>query len=72
MFFFAGISAPLCIGSVFIMPDISKRTPAELDEMFEKKIRPWRFRSYVTEAQKALQEERERTGVVDPTAEARP
>ena len=41
-FFFAGISAPLCIASWWIMPDTSRRTPAELDEMFEKKIRPWR------------------------------
>jgi hypothetical protein len=37
-FFFAGISFPLCVASFFVMPDTSKRTPAELDEMFEKKI----------------------------------
>jgi hypothetical protein len=41
-FFFAGISFPLCVASFFIMPDTSKRTLAELDEMFEKKVRPWR------------------------------
>nr|XP_031857210.1 uncharacterized protein CI109_007374 [Kwoniella shandongensis]KAA5524282.1 hypothetical protein CI109_007374 [Kwoniella shandongensis] len=67
-FFFAGISAPMCIASFFIMPDISKRTPAELDEMFEKKIKPWRFRSYVTDAQRALQAEKERTGQTDAAA----
>ncbi|WRT64411.1 uncharacterized protein IL334_001343 [Kwoniella shivajii] len=64
-FFFAGISAPMCIAAFFVMPDTSKRTPAELDEMFEKKIKPWRFRSYVTDAQKALNAERERTGETD-------
>lgn len=40
---FAGVSAPFCIGSLFIMPDTSRRTAAELDELFEKKIRPWRY-----------------------------
>lgn len=41
-FFFAGISAPMCIAAFFVMPDTSRRTPAEIDEMFEKKVRPWR------------------------------
>lgn len=53
-FFFAGLSIPFCIVTYFIIPDLSKRTPAEVDEMFEKKVRPWRFRKYVTDAQKAL------------------
>ncbi|WWD19437.1 hypothetical protein CI109_103897 [Kwoniella shandongensis] len=61
-FFFAGISLPVCIAAFFIIPDTSKRTPAELDEMFEKKIKPWRFRGYVTEAQLALEAEKERLG----------
>jgi hypothetical protein len=30
--------------------------------MFEKKIKAWRFREYVTDAQKALYAEQERTG----------
>lgn len=41
-FFFAGVGAPFCLGAIFIMPDTSRRTAAELDEMFEKKIKPWR------------------------------
>ncbi|KAK8853025.1 hypothetical protein IAR55_003726 [Kwoniella newhampshirensis] len=61
-YFFAGISLPMCIAAFFVIPDTSKRTPAELDEMFEKKIRPWRFRGYVTEAELALQAEKERFG----------
>lgn len=64
-FFFAGVSAPMCVAAFFIMPDTSKRTPAELDEMFQRKIKPWRFRSYVSDAQKALQAEKERTGETD-------
>lgn len=65
-FFYAGISTPFVIASFFIIPDTSRRTPAELDEMFRKKVRPWRFRNYVTDAQKALDEERARTGESDP------
>ncbi|RSH90011.1 hypothetical protein EHS25_001344 [Saitozyma podzolica] len=67
-FFFAGVSAPLMISTWFIMPDTSRRTPAELDEMFEKKVRPWKFRGYVTEAQKALQAERDLLGTEDVAA----
>ncbi|WVQ82451.1 hypothetical protein IAT38_004580 [Cryptococcus sp. DSM 104549] len=67
-FFFAGVSAPMCIAAFFIMPDTSKRTPAELDEMFERKVKPWRFRSYVSDAQKALAAEKERTGETDAAA----
>ena len=66
-FFFAGISAPVVIGSFFIIPDTSRRTPAELDEMFRAKVKPWRFRKYVTNAQKALEAERLRTGETEPS-----
>lgn len=66
-FLFAGLSAPVVAGSFFIIPDTSKRTPAELDEMFRKKVRPWRFRKYVTDAKKALEAEKLRTGETDPS-----
>ena len=56
--FFAGISTPVVVASYFLMPDTSNRTPAELNEMFAKGIKPWRFRSYVSDAQKALAESR--------------
>ncbi|WWC64295.1 uncharacterized protein I303_106905 [Kwoniella dejecticola CBS 10117] len=65
-FFFAGISTPFVVASFFLIPDTSRRTAAELDEMFRKKVKPWRFRSYVTDAQKALNEERARRGDTDP------
>jgi hypothetical protein len=35
--------------------------------MFRKKVRPWRFRSYVTDAKKALEAEKFRTGETDPS-----
>lgn len=66
-FFFAGISTPVIVASYFLMPDTSNRTPAELNEMFEKGVKPWRFRSYVTDAQKALAERRRVTGESDPS-----
>jgi hypothetical protein len=66
-FFYAGISTPFVVASFFIIPDTSRRTPAELDEMFRKKIKPWRFRKYVTDAQKALEAERSRIGSTDPS-----
>lgn len=66
-YFFAGISFPVVVGSFFLIPDTSRRTPAELDEMFRKKVRPWRFRSYVTDAKKALEAEKLRTGETDPS-----
>jgi len=35
--------------------------------MFRKKVRPWRFRKYVTDAKKALEAEKLRTGETDPS-----
>ena len=63
--FFAGISTPAVVASFFLMPDTSNRTPAEINEMFAKGIKPWRFRSYVTDAQKEL---RAREGHGGPAA----
>jgi hypothetical protein len=40
--FFGGISLPMVVASFFIIPDLSRRTPAELDEMFRKGVKPWR------------------------------
>jgi SP family general alpha glucoside:H+ symporter-like MFS transporter len=56
------------VAAFFLIPDVSRRTPAEIDEMFEKRVRPWKFRGYVTDAQRALQAEKERTGETDPAA----
>lgn len=50
-FFFAGLSAIPIISCWFILPETKSRSPAELDELFEKKVRPWRMRSFVTETE---------------------
>ncbi|OCF30852.1 hypothetical protein I316_07485 [Kwoniella heveanensis BCC8398] len=51
-FFFAGVSFPLVVGLWFIIPEVKGRSAAELDEMFELKVKPWRFRKYVTEVER--------------------
>ena len=50
-FFFAGLSFFLVIATWFVIPETSGRSPAELDELFEHKVKPWRFCNYVTEAE---------------------
>lgn len=54
-FFFAGLSFFIVVATWFIIPETSGRSPAELDEMFEKKIKPWRFHKHVTEVQQTRQ-----------------
>jgi SP family general alpha glucoside:H+ symporter-like MFS transporter len=56
-FFFAGLSFFLVVATWFIIPETAKRSPAELDEMFEAKVKPWRFRKYVTEVQRSRKPE---------------
>ncbi|KAF5722065.1 maltose permease [Fusarium mundagurra] len=41
--FYAGVGLPFLIGTWFLLPDTSGRTAAEVDELFERKIKPWRF-----------------------------
>ncbi|KFX94393.1 hypothetical protein V490_04370 [Pseudogymnoascus sp. VKM F-3557] len=50
-FFFAGTGAIAVIVAWFILPEVARRTPAEIDEMFEKKVNLRKFDNYVTEAQ---------------------
>lgn len=52
-FFFAGISAPFVLGTWFIIPETARRSPAELDELFSNKVKPWRFRKTITEVEQA-------------------
>ncbi|GAB1193954.1 hypothetical protein APSETT444_003191 [Aspergillus pseudonomiae] len=35
----------------FILPEVTRRTPAEIDEMFEKKVNLRKFKHYVTDVQ---------------------
>ncbi|WPG99101.1 general substrate transporter [Acrodontium crateriforme] len=50
-FFFAGTGAIAVIVAWFIMPEVARRTPAEIDEMFEKKVSLRKFHRYVTEVE---------------------
>jgi hypothetical protein len=50
-FFYAGLAAPFVVGTWFVIPETSGRSPAELDELFEAKVKPWRFRKHVTQVQ---------------------
>ncbi|CDM30447.1 General substrate transporter [Penicillium roqueforti FM164] len=50
-FFFAGTGTLAVIIAWFILPEVTRRTPAEIDEMFEKKVNLRKFKGYVTEVQ---------------------
>ena len=63
MWFYFGTGASFAIGSWFILPEPSGRTAAELDEMFESKIKPWQFRKYKTATQLALEANQGAEGV---------
>lgn len=55
-FFFAGTGTIVCAIGWFILPEVARRTPAEIDEMFEKKVPPRKFKGYVTDVQRNLAE----------------
>ncbi|KAF2649964.1 general substrate transporter [Lophiostoma macrostomum CBS 122681] len=57
--FFAGVGAPFTIGMWFIIPETAGRTHAELDELFERKIRPWQFSKTVTATGQLLESEKQ-------------
>ncbi|EOO00145.1 putative sugar transporter protein [Phaeoacremonium minimum UCRPA7] len=50
-FFFAGTGAVAVVIAWFILPEVARRTPAEIDEMFDKKVNLRKFDRYVTEVQ---------------------
>ncbi|WVF67376.1 hypothetical protein IAT40_002131 [Kwoniella sp. CBS 6097] len=52
-FIFLGFGTICWILTIFYLPEVASRNPAELDEMYEKGIQPWRMRGYVTDVQKA-------------------
>ncbi|KAH6697288.1 general substrate transporter [Plectosphaerella plurivora] len=57
-FFFAGIGAFFTLAMWFIIPETAGRSPAELDELFERKIRPWKFRHTETATQMLIAAEK--------------
>jgi len=50
-FFFFGLGTPFVIGGYFIIPETARRSPAELDELYETRVRPWRFAKTITQVQ---------------------
>ncbi|KAH7385043.1 general substrate transporter [Cadophora sp. MPI-SDFR-AT-0126] len=46
--FFTGLGMPFTVAMWFLLPETKGRTTAELDELFERKIKPWRFHKTTT------------------------
>ncbi|KAJ6027072.1 general substrate transporter [Penicillium canescens] len=58
-FFYAGVGAPFVAGMWFLIPEVAGRSAAELDELFERKIKPWRFHKTETATERLVKAERE-------------
>ncbi|KAI1392408.1 general substrate transporter [Hypoxylon trugodes] len=50
-YFFGAAGAISCVVGFFVLPEITRRTPAEIDEMFQDKVAPRKFRKHVTQVQ---------------------
>ncbi|CEN60929.1 hypothetical protein ASPCAL07600 [Aspergillus calidoustus] len=50
--FYAGLGLPFTVAIWFLIPETAGRSTAELDELFERKIKPWRFHKTTTAAQR--------------------
>ncbi|EEU46206.1 uncharacterized protein NECHADRAFT_79489 [Fusarium vanettenii 77-13-4] len=55
-YFFGAAGVISCVVGFFVLPEIACRTPAEIDEMFDDKIAPRKFRKRVTQVQVFLEE----------------
>ncbi|KAF5241036.1 hypothetical protein FANTH_9253 [Fusarium anthophilum] len=53
--FYAGIGLPFVVGMWLLIPETRGRSAAELDELFESKVKPWRFHKTQTATQIALE-----------------
>ncbi|KAG5764966.1 hypothetical protein H9Q72_006965 [Fusarium xylarioides] len=53
-FFFTGLGFPFVVSIWFLIPEVKNRSAAELDELFERKIKPWRFHKTETATQLLL------------------
>lgn len=49
--FFVCTGLPGTIAAWFLLPEIARRTPSEIDELFEKGVKPRQFKSYITDVQ---------------------
>ncbi|KAI9148987.1 alfa-L-rhamnosidase [Paramyrothecium foliicola] len=53
--FYAGIGLPFVVIMWFLIPETKGRTAAELDELFERKVKHWRFHKTQTATELLLQ-----------------
>ncbi|KAL2803248.1 general substrate transporter [Aspergillus granulosus] len=53
--FFAGLGLPFTVAMWFLIPETAGRSAAELDELFERKVRPWRFHKETTMTQRLVE-----------------
>ncbi|KAK6903354.1 hypothetical protein I203_106857 [Kwoniella mangroviensis CBS 8507] len=60
-FFYTGLGAPAAIGAWFIIPEPKGLTAAELDELFEAGVKPWRFHKTKTALQRQIEGQEART-----------
>ncbi|KAH8691383.1 hexose transporter [Talaromyces proteolyticus] len=56
-FFFAATGSISVLIAWFILPEVTRRTPAEIDELFEKKVNLRKFKNHVTDVQIRASEE---------------
>lgn len=69
-FLFFGFGIIALAVCVFLLPETARRNPAELDEMYTKKIAPWRMSKYVTDVQKRENARRAGNGTVADAPQA--
>ncbi|KUL83248.1 hypothetical protein ZTR_10464 [Talaromyces verruculosus] len=55
--FYAGVGLPFTVGMWLLIPETANRSTAEIDELFERKIKPWRFHKTETATQRLLNTE---------------
>ncbi|KAL7916798.1 sugar transporter [Trichoderma velutinum] len=53
--FYAGVGAPFVAGMWLLIPETKALSAAELDELFENKVKPWRFQKTQTATQRLVQ-----------------
>ncbi|KAL0942058.1 MFS alpha-glucoside transporter [Colletotrichum truncatum] len=53
---YAGLGLPFTAAMWFLIPETKNRSAAELDELFERKIKPWRFHKTTTATQRVVEQ----------------
>ncbi|KAM0275909.1 hypothetical protein ACHAQH_007296 [Verticillium albo-atrum] len=64
-FFFAGTGTIAVAIAWLILPEVARRTPAEIDELFEKRVPLRKFKGYVTEVEMHATEVQQSTKLGD-------